>query len=216
MSLPFEELLVFTLLLLGVVGIYYALKLHYVFAFGLVKKTSISEEKKQKIEKIKTYVFTFLKVLLLVGLVSMFVFGTGVLMDGMSLKALVIDLWQKIPEGFWVSLLWTLIRIAVLIVVVRYILKKIYVFLDKQQEKTIAKKRYNTENVELVYLRIHNTIKYTFVLGVIYRIVHFFPFLLEVSYVFLVALILFFIVALGITLKEIILMRASLRSKTRK
>ncbi len=146
----------------------------------------------------------------------MFVFGTGVLMDGMSLKALVIDLWQKIPEGFWSSLLWTLIRIAVLIVVVRYILKKIYVFLDKQQEKTIAKKRYNTENVELVYLRIHNTIKYTFVLGVIYRIVHFFPFLVEVSYVFLVALILFFISALGITLKEVTLMRASLRSKTRK
>lgn len=213
MSLPFEELLVFTLLLLGVVGIYYALKLHYVFAFGLVKKTSISKEKKQKIEKIKIYVFTFLKVLLVVGLVSMFVFGTGVLMDGMSLKALVIDLWQKIPEGFWSSLLWTLIRIAVLIVVVRYVLKKIYVFLDRQQEKTIAKKRYNTENVELVYLRIHNTIKYTFVLGVIYRIVHFFPFLVEVSYVFLVALILFFIVALGITLKEVTLM---LRSKTRK
>ena len=216
MSLPFEELIVFTLLLLGVVGIYYALKLHYVFAFGLVTKTSISEEKKQKIEKIKIYVFTFLKVLLVVGLVSMFVFGAGVLMDGMSLKALVVDLWKEIPEGFWTSLLWTLIRIAVLIVVVRYVLKKIYVFLDKQQEKTIAKKRYNTENVELVYLRIHNTIKYTFVLGVIYRIVHFFPFLLEVSYVFLVALILFFIVAMGITLKEVTLMRSSLRLKTRK
>lgn len=216
MTIPFEELLVFTLLLLGVVGIYYALKLHYVFAFGLVQNTSISEEKKQKIEKIKTYVFTFLKVLLAVGLISMFVFGTGVLMEGMSLKAIVIDLWQKIPEGFWTSLLWTLLRIAVLIVVVRFVLKKIYIFLDKQQEKTIAEKRYNTENVALVYLRIHNTIKYTFVLGVIYRIIHFFPFLLEVSYVFLVALILFFIVALGITLKEVMLMRASLRSKTRK
>lgn len=216
MSIPFEELIVFTLLLLGVVGIYYALKLHYIVAFGLVKKTNISEEKKQKIEKIKTYVFTFLKVLLLVGLVSMLLFGTKVLMDDMSLKTIVIDLWQKIPEGFWLSLLWTLIRIAVLIVVARYVLKKIYVFLEKQQEKTLAKKRYNTENVELVYLRIHNTIKYTFVLGVIYRIVHFFPFLLEVSYVFLVALILFFISALGITLKEVFLMRASLRSKTRK
>ena len=146
----------------------------------------------------------------------MFVFGAGVLMDGMSLKTLVVDLWQKIPEGFWSSLLWTLIRIAVLIVVVRFILKKIYAFLAIQEEKAITKKRYNTENVELVYLRIHNTIKYTFVLGVIYRIVHFFPFLVEVSVVFLVALILFFIVALGITLKEVFLMRASLISKTRK
>lgn len=216
MSVPVEELFVFTLLLLGVVGIYYALKLHYVFAFSLVKKTSISEEKKQKIEKIKIYVFTFLKVLLLVGLAGMFIFGTGVLMDGLSLKALVIDLWLKIPEGFWLSLLWTLMRIAILIVVVRYVLKKIYALLEKQQEKTIAKKRYNTKNVELVYLRIHNTIKYTFVLGVIYRIVHFFPFLGEVSIVFLLALILFFIVALGITLKEVFLMRGTLSSKTRK
>lgn len=216
MSIPFEELIVFTLLLLGVVGIYYALKLHYVFAFGLVKNTAISEKKKQKIEKIKTYVFIFLKVLLVLGFVGMLLFGTMVLMDGMSLKTLVIDLWQMIPEGFWLSLLWTLVRIAVLIIVVRYILKIIYDFLDKQQEKTIAKKRYNTQNVERVYLRIHNTIKYTFVLGVIYRIVHFFPFLVEVSYVFLGALILFFISALGITLREVFLMRSSTRSKARK
>jgi len=206
MPIPFEELIVFTLLLLGVVGIYYALKLHYVFAFGLVKNTAISEKKKQKIEKIKTYVFTFLKVLLVFGFVSMFIFGAVALMDGVSLKALVIDLWRKIPEGFWLSLLWTLVRIAVLIVLVRYVLKIMYHFLDKQQEKTIAKKRYNTENVESVYLRIHNTIKYTMVLWVMYRIVHFFPFLVEVSYVFLGALILFFISALSITLKEVFLM----------
>ena len=209
MSIPFEELIVFMLLLLGVVGIYYALKLHYIFAFGLVKNTAISENKKQKIEKIKTYVFTFLKVLLLVGFVSMFIFGTVVLMDGQSLKMLVTNLWQKIPEGFWLSLLWTLVRIAVLIIVVRYLLKIIYIFLDKQQEKTIRKKRYNTDNVEKVYLRIHNTIKYTFVLGVIYRIIHFFPFLVEVSYVFLIALILFFISAMSITVKEVFLMRRS-------
>jgi hypothetical protein len=216
MSIPFEELAVFTLLLLGVVGIYYALKYHYIFAFRLVQNTAISENKKQKIEKIKTYVFTFLKVLLVAGLVSMFIFGTVVLMDGMSLKMLVIELWQKIPEGFWLSLVLTLVRIAVLIVVVRYLLKMIFRFLDRQQKRTIAKKRYNTKNVERVYLRIHNTIKYTFVLGVVYRIIHFFPFLAEVSYVFLIGLILFFISAVGITLKEVFLMRGSLRSKTRK
>lgn len=140
MSIPFEELIVFMLLLLGVVGIYYALKLHYIFAFGLVQNTAISENKKQKIEKIKTYVFIFLNVLLLLGLVGMLIFGTVVLMDGQSLKTLVIDLWQKIPEGFWLSLLSTLVRIAVLIIVVRYLLKIIYTFLDKQQEKAIRKK----------------------------------------------------------------------------
>lgn len=204
-----EEVLVFALLLAGVFVIYYALKLHYVFAFKLVQKTNISEAKKEKIEKIKIYVFYFLKVLLILALFAMIVFDTSVLMQGMSLKALVIEWWHKIPEGFWLSLLWTLLRIALLIVVARYLLKKIYTFLEKQEERTIAKKRYNKENVSLLYLRIHNTIKYTFVLGVVYRIVHFFPFLLEVSYLFLLALLLFFLVASGITIREFFMMRDS-------
>jgi len=206
MPIPFEELLVFALLLLGVVGIYYALKLHYVFAFNLVKNTAISNEKKQKIEKIKTYLFTFLKVLLILGLIAMSIFGTAVLMDGMSLKGLIIELWYKIPEGFWLHMLFILVRIAILIVLMRYVLKAVFGFLDKQKEKVIAKKRYNSENITLVYLRVHNTIKYTFVLGVVYRIIHFFPFLVEVSHVFLAALILFFMMALAITIKEFIVM----------
>jgi hypothetical protein len=206
MSIPFEELFVFALLLLGVVGIYYALKLHYVFAFGLVKNTAISEKKKQKIEKIKTYIFAFLKVLLVLGLIGMAIFGTVVLMDGMSLKGLVIELWQKIPEGFWLHMLWVLVRIAILIILMRYVLKAVFQFLDTQQEKLIEKKRYNTENIKLFYLRVHNTIKYTFVLGVIYRIIHFFPFLVEVSDVFLLALVLFFTLALAISVKELIAM----------
>ena len=206
MPIPFEELLVFALLLLGVVGIYYALKLHYVFAFNLVKNTAISDEKKQKIEKIKTYIFTFLKVLLILGLLGMFTFCTTALMDGMSLKELVLKLWYQIPEGFWFHMLFILVRIAILIVIMRYVLKAVFGFLDTQKEKMIVKKRYNSENVTLVYLRVHNTIKYTFVLGVVYRIIHFFPFLAEVSHVFLAALILFFMMALAITIKEFIVM----------
>jgi hypothetical protein len=203
---PLEELFVLSLLLLGVVGIYILLKLHYIFAFGLVKNTSISPEKKQKIEMIKKYIFVFLKVLLIVGLVSMLLFGTMTLYEGDSLKAFVLKSWGMIPEGFLVSLLWTLIRIAILITVMRYLLKYIYKWLDRQQEKTLAKKRYTVYNVEMVYLRLHNTIKFTVVLGVIYRIVHIFPFLEEVSYVFLFALILFFISASFITIRELILM----------
>jgi len=88
----------------------------------------------------------------------------------------------------------------------RYLLKYIYKWLDRQQEKTLAKKRYNVYNVEMVYLRLHNTIKFTVVLGVIYRIIHFFPFLEEVSYVFLFALILFFISASFITIRELLTM----------
>jgi len=207
MSTPFEEYIVFALLLLGVFGVYYALKVHYIFAFSLVEKTALCDEKKQKIEKIKYYVFTFLKLLLVLGLVGMFTFGSIELYEGLSLETLIIDLWHKIPQGFWLDLFFTLLRIAILIVVMRYVLKWFFSFLDKQEEVTKAKKRYNAKHVELVYLRIHNMIKYTFVLGVVYRIVHFFPFLEEVSEVFLVALILFFILALLITLREVVHMR---------
>ena len=206
MSLPLEEFIVFALLLLVVVGGYYALKLHYVFAFGLVKKTSISEEKKQKIEKIKIYVFTFLKVLLWSGLLGMSIFGFNTLNEGISLKATVLQWWSLIPEGFWLYALWTIVRIALLIIVMKYILKKIYLFLDRQQQKTINKKVYNEVNIKKVYLRLHNTIKYTVVLGIMYRITHFFPFLEEVSAVMLVFVIMFFVTAVLITLREVWLM----------
>ena len=206
MSIPFEELIVFALLLLGVVGVYVLLKLHYVFAFGLMKKTASYEKNKIKIEKAKKYLFLVLKILLVLGFAAMFLFGTLYLMEGMSLKALVIELWGKIAEGFWTSLFWTLIRIAVLIIVFRYILRKIYAFLDKQQQKTIDKKVYNKTNVEKVYLRLHNTIKFTVVLGIVYRITHFFPFLEEVSAVMLVFVTLFFVAATTITLREVWIM----------
>ena len=202
MSTSLEEYFVLALLLLGVVGIYILLKLHYVFAFGLVKNTSISHDKKEKIEKIKIYVFVFLKILLVAGFLSMLTFGIMTLHEGHSLKALVVKYWAMIPDGFWISLLGILIRIAVLIVLMRIILKYIYRFLEWHQEKILEKKRYNNKSVELVYMRLHNTIKFTVVLGVIYRIVHFFPFLEEVSYVFLFALILFFVSASLITIRE--------------
>ncbi|MEA1880592.1 MAG: hypothetical protein U9N11_08110 [Campylobacterota bacterium] len=203
MPIPTEELFVFLLLLLGVVGGYYALKIHYVFAFGLVKKTSLSAEKKQKIEKIKAYVFIFLKVLLFFGLVSMFAFGATTLYEGESLKVFVVDLWQQIPEGFWTTFLWTLIRIAILIVLMKYLLKFIYTQIEKQKQKTLDKKCYNTEKVTLYYLRLQNTIKFTVVLGVVYRIIHFFPFLKEVSEVFLFGLVLFFTTASALTIREL-------------
>ena len=206
MSIPFDELIVFALLLLGVVGVYILLKLHYVFAFGLMKKTASYEKNRVKIDKAKHYLFIFLKILLVLGLGAMLAFGTMYLMDGMSLKALVVELWGKIADGFWTSLLFTLIRIAVLIIVSRYILGKIYVYLERQQQNTIEKKVYNKTNVKKVYLRLHNTIKFTVVSGIVYRITHFFPFLEEVSAVMLVFVILFFVVASTITLREVWMM----------
>ena len=198
MSTPnlYEEFLIFALLLLGVVGVYILLKLHYIFAFGLVEKTSISDIKKEKIQKIQKYVFIVLKVLLVLALLAMFLFGSALLIEGMSLKQFVLNSWAKIPEGFWTFLLFTLFRIAVLIVVSRYILKIIYTFLDKQQHKLIEKKVYKKRHIETVYERLHNTIKYTVVLGIVYRITHFFPFLEIVSDVLLLVLILFFTISL--------------------
>jgi len=207
MSTPnlYEELLLFALLLLGVVGVYILLKLHYIFAFGLVEKTSISESKKAKIQKMKKYLFFVLKALLVIGLMGVLIFGTNMLLEGESLKTFIWEYWAKIPEGFWLSLLFTLFRIAVLIVVSRYLLKTIYTFLNKHEEKTIEKKVYKNRNIKTVYERVHNTIKYTVVLGIVYRITHFFSFLERISEVLLIALILFFMISLflfGLELKN--------------
>ena len=195
MSAPLEEYIVFALLLLGVVGIYFLLKLHYVFAFGLVKNTSISQETKQKIEKIKKYIFVFLKFLLLMGLVGMLTFGTVTLYEGDSLKAFVLKSWEMIPEGFWLFMLFTVIKIAVLIVASRYILQIIYTFLDKRKQMTIEKKVFKQLYVENVYIRMHNMIKYTVVLGIVYRITYFFPFLEIISSIILIGLLLFVVVS---------------------
>jgi hypothetical protein len=141
------------------------------------------------------------------GLLGMFAFGSVILLDGMSLKTFVLDAWGKIPEGFWTFLLWTLFRIAVLVVVSRYILKIIYTFLDKHEEKIIEKKMYKNVNIKTVYKRLHNTIKYMVVLGIVYRITHFFPFLKLISDVLLIALILFFVMSLfllGLEVKKML------------
>lgn len=208
MNIPnlYEEIIVFGVFLLVVVVVYIMLKLHYHFAFGLMKNTSSYEKNKFKIDKAKKYLFLVLKVLLWLGLIGMSSFCIYYLSEGVSLKALLFELWAKIPEGFWMSLLFTLLRIAVLIMVSRYLLSKMYVFLDKQQQKTINKKVYNKTNVEKVYLRIHNTIKFTVVFGIVYRITHFFPFLVEVSAVMFVFLILYFVVAVLFTLREVMIM----------
>lgn len=206
MTVPFEELLVFALLLLGVVGVYILLKLHYIFAFGLMKNTASYEKNKDKIVKIKNYVFLFLKILLWLGLLAVLIFGSSMLSEGLSLKTFVLDSWGKIPDGFWRSLLFALLRIAVLVVISRYLLRKIFSFLVKQKQKTINKKVYNRLNVEKAYFYIYNTIKYTVVLGVVYRIMHFFPFLEEVSAIMFVFLVLFFVGAVSLTLGEMLRM----------
>ena len=197
------------LLLLAVVGSYYALKLHYIFAFKLVEKSTLSIEKKNKIEKIKPYWFTFLKFVFIALFIAIFIFSIRYILEGESLKALVLGYWYQIPQGFWLMLLFTLLRIALLIVVMRFILKYIYRFLSIQEAKSVAMKHYNEEYIHYFYSKIHTTIKYTVVLGILYRIVHFFPFLAETSLLFLGSLILFFVTSSGLTLKAFWRMKRS-------
>jgi hypothetical protein len=189
MSLPpMEELFVFLLLLLGVVGIYFLLKLHYVFAFKLVQKTDIYKSKKETIEKIKTYLFMMLKALLVLGLVAMFIFCFSLLRDGQSLEVFVLGTWQKIPEGFWLTALLTIVRIAILIVVSKFVLKYIYKFLDKKEAYSLKNTTHKPDDIKNIYILLHNSIKYAIVLGVIYRITRFFPSLLWASWFLLFVL----------------------------
>lgn len=202
MDIPnlYEEIIVFGLLLLAVYGVYIMLKIHYHFAFGLMKNTASYEKNKPLIDKAKKYLFFVLKVLLWIGLVSMTVFNILYLSEGNSLKALLSALWAKIPEGFWLEAFFVIIRVAVIIVLSRYVLKFVYAFLDKYQQKAIENRCASCRETTIIklYTRLHNMVKYTVLLGILYRITLFFPFLEVVSRGLWLLLILYFIVSLGL------------------
>lgn len=202
MDIPnfYEEIIAFGVLLFAVVALYYMLKLHYQFAFGLMKNTSSYEKYESKIEKAKHYLFFVLKVLLWVGLIGAFVFGIDYLSKGMSLKALLFELWGKIPEGFWLEAFFVIIRIAVIITLTRYLLKFVYAFLDKNQQKAIENRCESCREITIVklYTRLHNTVKYTVLLGILYRITLFFHFLDVVSRGLWMIMILYFLVSVGL------------------
>ena len=202
MDIPnlYEEVIVFALLLLAVVGVYIMLKLHYQFAFGLMKNTASYEKHKSKIDKVKQYLFFVLKVLLWLGLISIFTFGIYYLLEGMSLKAFILEFLEKIPEGFWIEALFVILRIALIIILSRYVLKFIYAFLDKYQQSAIKNRCENCSEVTIVklYTHLHNMVKYTVLLGILYRITLFFPFLGVVSRGLWILLIVYFVVSLGV------------------
>jgi hypothetical protein len=202
MDIPnfYEEIIVFVLLLLAVIGIYIMLKIHYHFAFGLMKNTASYEKNKSKIDKAKQYLFFALKVLLWIGLITVSIFSIQYLLEGMSLKALLFELWAKIPEGFWLEAFFVIIRIAVIITLSRYMLKFVYAFLDKYQQKAIENRCANCSEVTIVklYSHLHNIVKYTVLLGILYRITLFFPFLEMVSRGLWILLVLYFVVSLGV------------------
>ena len=194
----YEEIIVFGLLLLAVVGVYMMLKVHYHFAFGLMKNTSSYEKNKTKIVKAKEYLFIALKVLLWLGLIGTTTFCIYYLSEGMSLKALLFEWWSKIPDGFWLDALLIIIRIAVIITLSRYVLKYVYVFLDKYQQKALENRCANCSETAIIklYKHLHNMVKYTVLLGILYRITLFFPFLEMISRGLWILLILYFVVSL--------------------
>lgn len=202
MGIPnlYEEVIVFALLLFAVFGVYILLKLHYHFAFGLMKNTASYEKHKFKIEKAKKYLFRVLKVLLWFGLVSMSVFCIYYLYEGMSLKVLFFELWAKIPEGFWLHALLVIIRIAVIITLSRYLLKFVYAFLDRYQQQAIENRcgHCSEKTIIKLFTRLHNMVKYTVLLGILYRITLFFPFLEMISTALWMLLILYILVSLGL------------------
>ena len=202
MDIPnfYEEIIAFCVFLFAVVAVYFMLKLHYQFAFGLMKNTASYEKHKFKIDKAKEYLFFILKVLLWFGLIGMFTFGIYDLSEGVSLKGLLFEWWAKIPEGFWLAAFFVIIRIAVIIALTRYMLKFVYAFLDKNQQKAIEHRCDSCRETTIVkrYTYLHNMVKYTVLLGILYRITLFFPFLEVISRGLWILLILYLIVSVGL------------------
>lgn len=202
MGIPnfYEDVIVFALLLFSVFGVHILLKVHYHFAFGLMKNIDSYEKNKFKIERAKKYLFMVLKILLWFGLTGVSVFCLYYLYEGMSLKTLFFELWAKIPEGFWLEALLVIIRIAVIITLSRYFLKFVYKFLDRYQLKAIKNRCENCSEKTIIrlYTDLHNMVKYTVLLGILYRITLFFPFLEMINAVLWILLVLYMLVSLGV------------------
>jgi hypothetical protein len=115
----------------------------------------------------------------------------------MSLKALLFEWWAKIPDGFWLEALFVIVRIAVIIVLSRYILKFVYAYLDKYEQKALANRCENCTDAAIMkfYKHIHHMVKYTVVIGIVYRITLFFPFLAMISQGIWILLILYMTVS---------------------
>lgn len=200
-----EDMFVFVLLLLIILGLYTLLRLHYVLAFGLMKKTATYEKHYIKIEKAKTYVFLVLKFALWAGWVSVSLLYGYYLYEGLSLATLFFEYWAKIPQGFWLEALFVIVRIAVVITLSRYFLKWVYGLLDKQQQSALKNRCATcTElTISTFYRRLHTTVKYTVVLGILYRISLFFSFLEMFSATLWMAIVLYLcasIALLGVNL----------------
>jgi len=181
MLFSLEELLSLGALLFVLLFLFILIELHYIFAFKLVQKTQIYTEKTAQIKKIKKYFFLFLHLSFALIFMLIVFFSLNYLQEGYSLKALLYEYWAKIPQGFWLEFLYSLIHIAVLIVTFRIILKKLYIFLDKKEAQTLEKNNYKANYVKAFYERVHKSLKFIVVFGIVYRITHFFPFLALLS-----------------------------------
>lgn len=204
----YEEVIVFGLLLFAVFGIYIMLKVHYHFAFGLMQNTASYEKHKRFIDNAKRYVFFTLKVFLWIGLIAITIFSVYYLSEGMSLKVLVVKWWAKIPDGFWIDALLVIIRVAVIIVVSRYILKIIYARLDMYQQKALENRCANCreETIIRVYSQLHTMLKYTVLLGILYRITLFFPFLEMISRTLWILLIMYMAISFVMLVRNVLAM----------
>jgi hypothetical protein len=179
--------------LLALLLLYIVIETHYIFAFKLMQKTQIYQTKREKIERVRRYFFNFLH--LLYPLTFMAVLGMIFLYlyEGNSLEAWIVTSWERIPEGFWVQMLWTLLRIALLIVVMRFLWKRLKGWLAFKKSQTITREEEEPAKVEIFYQRLQTALKIAIVWGVVYRIVHFFPFLSMLSWVLWWGLMLFLV-----------------------
>ena len=196
----YEDVFVFVLLLLMVFGVYVLLALHYYVAFGLMKNTASYDRHKLKIEKAKRYVFVVLKLGLWTGWASVCLLYGYYLYKGWNLATLFFEFWAKIPEGFWLEAFFVIVRIAVVITLSRYFLKFVYAFLDKQQHRAIENRcaTCSEQTISMFYTRLHTTVKYTVVLGILYRISLFFSFLEMLSVGLWTAMVLYVCASIGL------------------
>lgn len=156
-----EEISVVVGLNIALLLLYLFLYWHYTFAFKLLKDPT-------PYIYIQTKIFLWLKRVFIALFFVSNIFYIYYLADTNSVKELVMSLYKEIPSGFFLTLLFVTVKIAILIVVSKYILKLVSKYVSSQT---------------------YRYIKYIFISGIFYRVTLYVPFLELISNLLLLLVI---------------------------
>lgn len=165
-----NDLILLGSLLLAIVVLYFILSFLIKFVVNKLNKMS-------QLEKYHSNINLFQKISYILLRIGVFFLFFGVLGYGgyniykqKDLKELLFELLQKIPDGFWMNLGISFVKVIVLIYIAKYIIKISLKWLASLEQKALLYKQIksNDESIAIVFARLEQVVKYGIILIVLY------------------------------------------------